>query len=113
VIAVYPEEPVDNGGDEEPMFFADEITVADDEQPAAYSGQFPQAPQWVVMRQSILWNGKRLRMDTHLVGPFATNGGLDGPYGVAHCSGSGAEIWAKAADILHHVTPHAVTFLKS
>jgi hypothetical protein len=119
----YPETPVANQG---LSFICDESYIDVLERvDGAYLGDptvvepimgsdGPWAQSWVALRQRAAWEGRNIRLDVHMIGPFPNGDTLVGKFGVASCGCGGAgghDIWAKAAQLVTVITPHAVAWL--
>lgn len=121
VTAAYPEVPVANGSPAPgypPSFICDEgyIEILD-QVDGTFRGDDTVAGGWVLLRHRARWKDREIRLDVHMIGPFANGKALVGPDGVSGCGlNSGDEsrrsIWAEAAALVRAVTPVAVGVLR-
>jgi len=114
ITAAFPETPVQNT--EPPAFVCDEgyIDILDGGDGAFLGDR--RVDQWTIMRQRACWQGREIRIDVHMIGPFPGGDSLVGPNGVSRCQQSdteGRDIWAMAAEIVARIAPDAVDFLRS
>ncbi len=116
-----PECPVSNLASAEiPQFVCDEGYIEiGDQVDGAYRGDPAMiADLWTVMRQRARWQGRYIRLDVHMVGPFGGAESLVGPHGVASCRAARAadgttNIWLLASEIVAMIAPAAVKLLRS
>lgn len=120
ITASYPEVPVANGGSTPPAgFICDEgyIEISDQVE-GTFIGSPTITDRWVQMRQRASWDGRDIRLDVHMIGPFAGGDDLVGSNGVSSCGMiAGNEphrtIWARAAELVKAVTPAAIESIRA
>ncbi|CAH1691750.1 hypothetical protein BOSEA31B_20698 [Hyphomicrobiales bacterium] len=120
VTASYPEVPVSNGPRGGPAgFICDEGRIEiTDRVEGAFIGDPAVTDTWVQMRQSARWDGRDIRVDVHMIGPFSGGDDLVGSIGVSSCGmAAGNEsrrtIWETAADLVKAVTPAAIDSMRA